>query len=274
MVYLHGTPDSRLARHPDDELSAEAGVRLLAVDRPGYGSSAPPGPGTTATEVGKLFAADVRELLDRLGVDEAVLLAWSGGALPALALAASPDLTGRVTELVVVAGVVPREAYDDPAVGAVGPERGSLFELADDMPPAELGEMVAPMLAPYPCDGDLAAEHQRERRDQSDQAALAGVPGAVEQMAAALVEAVRNGVAGVAADVVAQHYPDAVPTLEQVDLPVRLWYGSNDQVAPPAFGSWYAKHLPNAELTIVEGAGHVLFFTHWPQLLTHMEGAE
>src|SRR5687767_7492450 len=28
VLYLHGTPDSRLARHPDDDLAAAAGVRL------------------------------------------------------------------------------------------------------------------------------------------------------------------------------------------------------------------------------------------------------
>jgi pimeloyl-ACP methyl ester carboxylesterase len=41
VLYLHGTPDSRLARHPDDGLAAAAGVRLLAIDRPGYGGSSP-----------------------------------------------------------------------------------------------------------------------------------------------------------------------------------------------------------------------------------------
>src|SRR5690606_27010059 len=41
VIYLHGTPESRLARHPDDGLAAAAGVRLLAVDRPGYGGSSP-----------------------------------------------------------------------------------------------------------------------------------------------------------------------------------------------------------------------------------------
>ncbi|MDD9372374.1 MAG: hypothetical protein PV358_19790, partial [Acidimicrobiales bacterium] len=45
VVFLHGTPDSRLARHPDDGVAAACGVRLLAVDRPGYGGTSPtPGP--------------------------------------------------------------------------------------------------------------------------------------------------------------------------------------------------------------------------------------
>ena len=37
VLYVHGTPDSRRARHPDDGVAAAAGVRLVAVDRPGFG---------------------------------------------------------------------------------------------------------------------------------------------------------------------------------------------------------------------------------------------
>ena len=39
VVFHHGTGDSRLARHPDESLTADAGVRLLTVDRPGVGAS-------------------------------------------------------------------------------------------------------------------------------------------------------------------------------------------------------------------------------------------
>ena len=35
VLYVHGTPDSRRARHPDDAVLPAAGVRLVAVDRPG-----------------------------------------------------------------------------------------------------------------------------------------------------------------------------------------------------------------------------------------------
>jgi hypothetical protein len=35
VLYLHGTPDSRLARPADDGLAAHTGVRVLALDRPG-----------------------------------------------------------------------------------------------------------------------------------------------------------------------------------------------------------------------------------------------
>ena len=282
VLYLHGTPDSRLARHPEDGLAVAAGVRLLAVDRAGYGGTSPTAgrwsPGWPAAA-----AADVAAVLDDLGVDTCAVLAWSGGALTGLALAAiagppragtDPSSTGggmggRVAALGIVAGLVPRQAYDDPDVRAAGEARLGMLEMADGLPPGELGDAMAPLLAPHPCDEALAAEHQAEHRDAAGAAELATVPGGAERMARGLAEAVRAGLAGVAADVEAQAHPLAVD-LAAITCPVRLWYGRDDTVTPPAFGRWYAAHLPTADLSVVEGAAHYLAFTRWTAMLTDL----
>lgn len=39
VLYLHGSPMSRLARYPDDALFHRLGIRLFTYDRPGYGNS-------------------------------------------------------------------------------------------------------------------------------------------------------------------------------------------------------------------------------------------
>lgn len=36
VVFHHGTGDSRLARHPNETLTRDAGIRLVTVDRPGH----------------------------------------------------------------------------------------------------------------------------------------------------------------------------------------------------------------------------------------------
>lgn len=271
VLYLHGTPDSRLARHPDDGLAAAAGVRLLAVDRPGYGRSSP-AMTVWSAEWPAAWAADVAVALDDLGVGRCAVLAWSGGTLAGVALAAQGldaaggPLAGRVVALGVVGGLVPRQAYDDPAVRAAGEARLEILEMGDALPPGALGDEVAPMLAPYPCDLELAAEHQAAARTPADALELASVPGGAEALAAGLVEAVRPGLAGVAADVEAQARPLAVD-LAAVRCPVRLWYGEVDQVTPVAFGRWYAARVPGATLTVVPGAGHYLALTRWSRLL-------
>lgn len=262
VVHLHGTPDSRLARHPDDSLARAAGVRLVAVDRPGYGGSSAQGPGRPPYDM----ADDLTALFDHLDLRTATLLAWSGGALAGLAAADEPKVAERLRALHVVAGVVPRQAYDDPEVRAAGAHRLGLVDMADSLPPGELADIAAPMLAPYPCDLALALEHARMVREPADQAALEGTPGAVERLAESLVEAVRHGLAGVRADVESQVRPFDVD-LGDIAVPVRLWYGTADTTTPPAFGRWYTSQLPASHLELVDGAGHYLPFTHWPRLL-------
>jgi pimeloyl-ACP methyl ester carboxylesterase len=278
VLYLHGTPDARLARHPDDGLATAAGVRLLAVDRPGYGASDPL-PADTGTGSGAgphayayAYADDVTSMLDALGLDRVAVLAWSGGALAALTVAAAPSLARRVRALGIAAGVVPREAYADPAVRAAAPERADLHDLAHELAPGELGPMIAPMLAPYPCDRELAAEHQAESRNPGDTAEVASVPGAADRLAAALAEGVRTGLAGVEADVEATNRPLGVD-LAAIRAPVRLWWGDRDTVTPPAFGTWYAAHLPGATLEVVPGAGHYLPLTRWAAILGELAAA-
>jgi pimeloyl-ACP methyl ester carboxylesterase len=275
VLYLHGTPDSRLARPADDGLAADAGVRVLALDRPGYGGSDPmptvgSGAGTSPGGWVEAVVGDGVAVLDELRVERCGVVAWSGGALTALAVAAG--LPERIAALGIVAGLVPRQAYHDPAVREAGGDRLATLGLAEVLPPGELGEAVAPLVAPYPCDRRLALEHQAEHRDTAGALELATVPGGVERMADALVEAVRRGLAGAAADIEAQARPLAAD-LGSIACPVRLWYGTDDVVTPPAFGRWYAERLAGATLELVDGAAHYLLFTRWTDILRTIAAA-
>ncbi|MGB9373047.1 MAG: hypothetical protein WCA82_02685 [Jiangellales bacterium] len=63
VIYQHGWQYPRLW-HPDSEIAREAGVRLVCVDRAGYGESTLQ-PGRTMTD----SAGDVTALADHLGID-------------------------------------------------------------------------------------------------------------------------------------------------------------------------------------------------------------
>src|SRR5258708_8133208 len=39
VFFFHGSPGSRLQRHPDETIAREMGIRLIGIDRPGYGLS-------------------------------------------------------------------------------------------------------------------------------------------------------------------------------------------------------------------------------------------
>ena len=259
VVYVHGTPDSRLARHPDDSAAAECGVRLLAIDRPGSGQSDPHPDGTLAS-----LAADLGRVLDDLAVERAALLGWSAGGLCALAAAAA--LGDRILAVGLVATVPPVEAYRDPdVVAALGPARRSFVELAADLSPGELGAEMAPYLVPQPLTPELALEHVLEAAGERGRAELAEVPGAAERLAEALAEAVRGGDDVLAHDLARQLEPGI--ELAAVRCPVRSFHGSADGVSPPEVGAWLASHVPHAVLDLVPEAGHHLLFPRWRGIL-------
>jgi pimeloyl-ACP methyl ester carboxylesterase len=264
VVYLHGTPDSRLARHPDDGVAAACGVRLLAVDRPGAGDSDPhPDGGLRA------IGHDVAHVLDELGVDGAGLLGWSAGGL--FALAAAAVLGRRAMRAVLVGTLPPVEAYrDDALVAALGPRRRPFVELAAELPAAELAAEVAPYLVPEPLTPDAAADHVLEGAGARGRAELTAVPGALEQLMAALAASVAQGVDGLARDVALQLEPGL--DLSLVTAEVVTVHGDGDEVSPPAVGRWLADRLPRGRVDVVPEAGHHLLFPRWADLLCVASG--
>jgi pimeloyl-ACP methyl ester carboxylesterase len=259
VVYLHGTPDSRLARHPDDAATAAAGVRLLALDRPGAGDS-DLHQGATLTSLGDDLAA----LLDHLAVPQAILLGWSAGAL--FALGAASVLQDRVRSVGLVTPVPPVEAYDDPAlVAALGAGRQSFVTMAAEVPAAELGAELAPYLVPDPLTAEVAREHVLEGAGEQGRRELASVPGAVDALVRGLEASVRQGPAGLAGDLALQL--ERGLDLATVRAPVRTFHGSDDPVSPPEVGTWLVSRLPNAVLDLSPGAGHHLLFPRWRGIL-------
>ena len=82
VLFFHGCPDTRWAARSGEEAAREAGVRLLCVNRPGYGASGP------AASSHASVADDAAEVLDRLGIAEVAALGMSVGGAYAAAFAA------------------------------------------------------------------------------------------------------------------------------------------------------------------------------------------
>lgn len=254
VLYLHGTPDSRLARHPDDTVAASAGVRLVAVDRPGIGHS-DPDPASTPASV----ADDLAFGLDALGIGQIGVLSWSAGSLFSLAFAGVHAT--RCTRLVLAAPLVPADAYDD--LGALeGADDGRrLFADAHrGMHPDEIGAELAPWLVPPVIDDATAREMLA-----GSIAALADIPGADDQLAVAVRASVAHGHVGVAREIAAQAVPLA-PLLDGIGAPVRIHVGEDDTVTPSAMAGWIGRRL-GVEPVVHAGVGHELAIRCWPALL-------
>ncbi|HET6563801.1 MAG TPA: alpha/beta hydrolase [Xanthomonadales bacterium] len=62
--------------------------------------------------------------------------------------------------------------------------------------------------------------------------------------------------------------PDWGVDLSQASVPVRLWHGTEDRLVDPSAAQVLKALIPGAELTVVEGAGHLL--TESPEVVDEM----
>ena len=93
LVYFHGLPGSRLDFHQPFNRPAldGAGVRIIGIDRPGYGGS-----GFQPRRRYTDWPDDVATVADTLGIDRFGIVAYSGGGPYAVACAVGlPELSRR-----------------------------------------------------------------------------------------------------------------------------------------------------------------------------------
>jgi pimeloyl-ACP methyl ester carboxylesterase len=257
VLLMPGTPSCRWQAAHGHAAAAAASVRLVSVSRPGYGASTntPPGLGTVGY--------DAVQLADALGLDRFAVLGLSGGGPFAVATALAGG--DRVSALGVLGGVGPW-ARLDPAgednpldrrmldLAASGDVAGALAGLRDDID-AALGEVLArdddSMVEAYlavllPGDEDLFDDLFRAVWVADAREALHCYDGYARD----------NLSWGSDWDVDPAH----------VRVPTLLWYGDQDDGAPPAHGQWLAGLVPGARLTVRPGEdhGHVIF-GHWAE---------
>ena len=97
VVWCHGGPGSRLEPAYVSDSASSAGLRLIGIDRPGYGRSTPQAGRTIGG-----WVPDAIAVLDHLGIDRFVVVGLSTGGAYALALA---SLTSRVIGAVACCAV-------------------------------------------------------------------------------------------------------------------------------------------------------------------------
>ena len=253
VLFLPASPGSRLF-DPDPLATSEHGVRLLVVDRPGYGRSSPyPDaaiPGWSA------FADDLAGALERERLGPLPVIGWSTGGIGALALA------DRRPDLVTSLGVVASPAPDDEVPWLTDHHRSLIRELRK-RPVAALPTLTA-MLA------ELASRPEEAvysiAAGSGDQSLLDD-PGVRSRVADMVREAFRQGVGGVAADIIATHVAEWRPNLAAIESSARLFYARGDTLTPPPHGAYYRDRLSHSDLRILDGSGHLCVIPEWRRIL-------
>ena len=257
-VFLfHGEPGSRLFV-PTGDAATRQGVRLITVDRPGYGRSDGQ-QGRTLLD----WPDDVAFLADHLGIRRFSVLGVSGGGPHALACAFG--IPERLQAVAVASSPCPfdyRRATDN-----LAPGRLEEFALAREAP-ATLRPIVDRAVRRILEEPDAYFAELTDRLDASDGRLIAS-PDVRDMYRRDLAEAVRAGGEGWLQDahLLASPWPF---DLRRIRVPVRIWHGERDRLAPPRMARllWHA--LAASELRLAVGEGHLFFLRHFDEILSSL----
>ena len=264
VVFVHGSPGSSIwSPDPHQDATRACRVRLIAVDRPGFGGSDVL-PGLT---LGRR-AADVVELADGIGLGRFGVVSISAGGPWAAACAA------LIPERLTGVGLASSRA-----LGAYNfRERPQAVEELNE---ADLREFeVVRDLGPESAAKRFAAESEEWLRGLAEhpEQFLAGSeppagdrwffddPLQVELLHESFREFARQGAAGYAWEAVAILQPWSF-RLADIAMPVHLWHGAQDTRVPLATQEFAAATIPDARFTIWPDAGHFGTAKYWSEIL-------
>jgi pimeloyl-ACP methyl ester carboxylesterase len=245
VLFFHGAPGSAYIHADLTEIAAQRGVRLIGVDRPGYGvSEAHPGGSFLS------WADDVAAFTAALGIARFSIIGFSAGTPYALACAYGfPD---RVKQVGLVGALVPSVTQGMPPLVC------GLYTLAQTNPDElrKTFSAVAPSAAAL---FDVVSSNVAEvdRKILHDRAS-----GFESEYARAL----QGGIEGVASDYLLLAADQGFP-VDKIAAEVHLFTGTADQNTPPAMTESFAARLPRSQVHQLQDEGHYILYTHWDEIL-------
>ena len=238
VVWHHGTPNIGAPPRPLFEAAARLGIRWVSYDRPGYGGSTPR-PGRDVASA----ARDVAAVADHLGVGSFAVMGHSGGGTHALASGAL--LGDRVRSVVSVSAVAPFSASGLAFFAGMAPGgEASLRAAAAGRESKEAHEAAAAQAPAGETDVGFV---------EADEAAFAGPWG---WFGSVVGPALAAGPAALIDDDLA-YVSDWGFEPGAVSAPTLAVHGGADRIVPASHGQWLAGAVPDADLWLQPGDGHI-----------------
>lgn len=232
MVFVHGWSMSGRVWYFQRQFSTAR--RVIVPDLRGHGRSGiAQGRSLTLDEM----VNDLETLFHALGLEQAVVVGWSMGAM--VVLAAYPRIRERIAGIVLVGGTPRFTSMEGYGHGLSPLEvRGISLRLKRDYS-RTMGDFFRSMFSP----GELTGEQYQRvvheivipGRQPSHEAAFQGL------------------------DILAE--ADLRAQLSEIRTPVLLIHGGEDAICPHGASVYMAEHLPEARLEIMKGCGHAPFMS-------------
>lgn len=264
VFFFHGTPGSRLLYVDDDEIAINLGIRLISLDRPGFGVSDPK-PHRSLLD----WPDDVKEVANHLGIDTFSVIGVSGGGTYAAACAYKiPD---RLHSATIVSGATPFHHGKAPKT-MVWNNRMAFF-LCRKTPWLMRASYRAQkkLLEEQPEKFKKQAKEGNKHLNEWDRKFLQTdeqLQGLIMHMG----EAFRISVDECINEPALLTKPWGF-RLEDATVPIHIWHGEDDRMAPFIEMKKLAATIPNCETYYIPKAGHFLSDDEeiWKDILTRIK---
>lgn len=256
LVFLHGMASGHAFLPAFERGLVEAGIRLICIERPGYGHSAPADSWQNAVDH---FVDAFGDVADHLCCGTLPVVSHTSGVLYAVAAAARTD---RINRILATAGGVPLTSR---ALLFRYPARVRAVALASQRMPAVLRLLVAAgvrdmrrdrgarfLAGPY-----LGRLADREAMEQAQVASL--LRGGYD-----LADC--HGFDGFCGD--AHHiFGDWSDHFDGLQVPMTYLNGSDDALCPALWARDFAATRRGIGVAVLAGAGQLMQHSHWPAYL-------
>jgi pimeloyl-ACP methyl ester carboxylesterase len=257
MFLFHGQPGNRLLRHPDDGLTASLGVRLISVDRPGYGLSDFQ-PGRKILN----WPNDVVALADALGYEQFAVAGFSAGG--PYAAACAYKIPTRLTKVALISSAPPMHLRE---IRLKMPTFIRFNDLLNRFPPFLYGSMQLSWRY-FRRNPQSFIQLGLQRSSPAD-VAVFNKPEMASLVLAMWEENLRIPSQGYAYD--AQLLlGDWGFRLQDISMRVYYWHGEADANSLPTWGHVIASSLPDCQAVFWPGEGHFGWVNHWTEILEEL----
>jgi peroxiredoxin len=238
VVLIHGFPLNGESWGKQQAALLDAGYRVIAYDRRGFGASTKTGSGYDYDT----FAADLHALMEDLELTDAVLVGFSMGT-GEIARYLSRYGSGRVAKVAFLGSLEPYLLKTDDNPGGAGPQ--DFFDGIAQSAREDRYAFIAGFYKDfYNLDDNLGTRISQEALDASIQ--IANSAGNTAIAAAPLT------------------WPtDFRGDIPAIDVPALIVHGTADNILPiDVTGRRFRELLPNATYIEIEGAPHGMLWTH------------
>lgn len=259
VVHCHSVVGSRLElAFNADEICKQKKIRLINIDRPGFGMS-DPDPAASYIK----WTNDFVQLIDALEIEQVSLTGYAMGGQYALACA--HEAPERIKKVFTISAGMPAISAKD--FGQMIPLYKMNTKLARYLPKVysllssvlvkgilndpdafftQLSEKVAAADQRIMCSDDFKREHFNSLR-----------------------EGFRQGGKATSKEII-QLMHDWGFKPDNIKVPVTLWHGDSDHHVPLVLCRRFEEHITETRYHICEGQGHYMFYTHWAKILDEL----